>query len=67
MQKKDVSVGNKYQCQSVLLGNEFAGNVVALYENTCIVEMVNCAAKDRAKSLEFNNRFVVRFEDMTAS
>lgn len=65
MQKNDVTIGKKCQCQSVLLGEAFVGDVVALYENTCIVELKNCAPQDQAKALEFNNRFVIRFEDMT--
>ncbi len=67
MQKNDVSIGKKCQCQSVLLGDVFVGDIVALYENTCIVELKKCAPQDTSKALEFNNRFVVRFEDMVAT
>lgn len=62
--KDNVELGEKYNCKTSLLEREFSGTVIAKYENTCIVELLSCAFEDSQKALEYNNRFVIEFNDL---
>lgn len=64
MDKEQISVGKDYQCKSALLTENFFGTVIAVYENSCVMEVLSCAALDSQMALEYNNRFVVSFANI---
>ena len=67
MEKNQVEVGKDYQCISSLLDEAFSGTVVAVHENSCVIEMLSCAARDVQIALEYNNRFVVSYSNINHS
>lgn len=64
MDKEDIRLDTTYTCQSFLLTNDFLGKVIAIYENTCVMELQSCASEDTQKALEYNNRFVIPIKQL---
>ncbi len=64
MNEQQINEQQQYKCKSTLLSAPFIGRVCKKYQHTCIVEGQRYALKDRQTGFEYQDRFVVRYEEM---
>lgn len=64
MEEEKIREHQTYSCSHHLLEQHFLGEIIKKNQKTCIVEGIEYGPKDQGKGLEYNHRYVVRFEQI---
>ncbi|MEG1504489.1 MAG: hypothetical protein RSC16_09595 [Enterococcus sp.] len=62
----NVEIGLTYECKAIGIEKEVTGVVEQLYNNTVLINVVDCEPTDRAAIIELQNRLLVKYEDISA-
>lgn len=61
-----IEIGLAYECKAIGIEKEVIGVVEQLYNNTVLINVIQCARTDRATVIELQNRLLVKYEDIHA-
>ncbi|MGL9728559.1 hypothetical protein [Enterococcus sp. DIV0756] len=64
--RETIEIGVAYECKAIGIEKEVVGVVEQLYNNTVLINVVQCAPTDRATVIELQNRLLVKYEDIHA-
>ncbi|MDT2597888.1 hypothetical protein P7D52_07795 [Enterococcus dongliensis] len=59
-----IEIGLAYECRAIGIKNEVVGIVEQLYNNTILINVLDCDQSDRAAIIELQNRLLVKYEDV---
>lgn len=59
-----IEIGLAYECRAIGIKNEVVGIVEQLYNNTILINVLDCDQSDRAAIIELQNRLLVKYEDI---
>ncbi|MBM7712787.1 hypothetical protein [Enterococcus xiangfangensis] len=59
-----IEIGLAYECRAIGIKKEVVGIVEQLYNNTILINVLNCNQADRATVIELQNRLLVKYEDV---
>ncbi|WP_427814332.1 hypothetical protein ACQKTA_04405 [Enterococcus sp. 22-H-5-01] len=62
----NVEIGLTYECKAIGIEKEVTGVVEQLYNNTVLINVVDCEPTDRTAIIELQNRLLVKYEDISA-
>lgn len=59
-----IEIGLAYECRAIGIKKEVVGIVEQLYNNTILINVLDCDQIDRATVIELQNRLLVKYEDV---
>ncbi|MFC4772367.1 hypothetical protein [Enterococcus hermanniensis] len=62
----NIEIGLTYECKAIGIEKAVTGVVEQLYNNTVLINVVDCEQTDRAAIIELQNRLLVKYEDISA-